>query len=180
MKTSHIIASLPLVGTVLAVEMSRYVAAPDVEPEFASYLKELYASAEDPSATNTFTDFFTPAGQLLVLGHVATGAEPIVALKQQLLPAAANKHWNHLPNATTVDSETAGQKTYQVLGVIETRFDGASGNCSQAYYSSRFTVTKGSASGAAQVIPHARNLVAYDDFVVDPHESPTHIACGTV
>ncbi|KAK8097872.1 uncharacterized protein PG998_013358 [Apiospora kogelbergensis] len=132
MKTSHFIASLSLVGAVAAVEMTRYAAAAGVEPGFASYLKELYASAEDPSATNTFTDFFTPTGQLLVLGNVATGAEAIVKLKQQLLPATGTKHWNHLPNATTVDSETADHKTHQVLGVIETRFDGASGNCSQA------------------------------------------------
>ncbi|KAK8116167.1 hypothetical protein PG984_012669 [Apiospora sp. TS-2023a] len=130
MKLSHAIASLPLMGAAAAVEMSRYAPTSDVEPAFASYLKELYSSAEDTGATTAFTDFFTATGQLLVLGSVATGAEAIVALKQQLLPAAGTKHWNHHPNATAVDSETAGQKTYQVLGVIETRFDG--GNCSQA------------------------------------------------
>ncbi|KAK7991897.1 hypothetical protein PG988_000691 [Apiospora saccharicola] len=177
MKLSHAIASLPLLGAAAAVEMSRYAPASGVEPAFASYLKELYSSAEDASATTTFTDFFTPTGQLLVLGNVATGADAIVALKQQLLPAAGTKHWNHRPNATTVDSETAGQKTYQVLGVIETRFDG--GNCSQAYYSTRFTVTKDTA-GAVQLTPHTGSLVAYDDFIVDPPESPTHIPCGGI
>ncbi|KAK8022970.1 hypothetical protein PG991_006851 [Apiospora marii] len=130
MQFRHALASWTLVGAAAAVNMSRYAPASDVEPAFATYLEELYSSAEDPSATNTFTDFFTPKGQLLVLGHVATGADAIVALKQQLLPAAGTKHWNHWPNATTVDSETAGQKTYQVLGVIETRYDG--GSCSQA------------------------------------------------
>ena len=90
----------------------------------------LYASAEDPSATNKFTDFFTTDGQLIVLANTATGADQIVALKQELLPSAGNKHWNHLPNVTTVASETSAKKTYQVLGVIETTFDG--GNCSQA------------------------------------------------
>ncbi|KAK7943072.1 uncharacterized protein PG986_012185 [Apiospora aurea] len=177
MKLNHVVASLPLMGAAAAVEMTRYAAASDVEPAFATYLKELYASAEDTSATETFTDFFTPTGQLLVLGHVATGADAIVALKQQLLPAVGTKHWNHLPKATTVDSETAGQKTYQVLGVIETRFDG--GNCSQAYYSSRFTVTK-DAAGAAQLAPYTGGLAAYDEFIVDPPESPTHIPCGTL
>ncbi|KAK8045039.1 hypothetical protein PG993_005063 [Apiospora rasikravindrae] len=177
MKLSHVITILSSVGAAAAVEMARYAAASDVEPAFASYLKELYASAEDASATKTFTDFFTPTGQLLVLGHVATGAGAIVALKQQLLPAAGTKHWNHFPNVTTVDSDTAGQKTHQVLGIIETRFDG--GNCSQAYYSSRFTVTKDTA-GAVQMAPHKGSLVTYDDFVVDPPESPTHIPCGKI
>lgn len=73
---------------------------------------------------------FTPQGKLIVLENVATGPAAIVKLKQALLPTAGNKHWNHLPNITTVDSQTASQKTYKVLGVIETRFDG--GNCSQA------------------------------------------------
>ena len=90
----------------------------------------LYASAEDPSATSTFTDFFTTNGQLIVLENTATGSEKIIALKESLLPTAGNKHWNHLPNVTTVASETSAMKTYQVLGVIETTFDG--GNCSQA------------------------------------------------
>lgn len=80
--------------------------------------------------TTGFTDFFTPAGRLIVLGNVATGPAEIVALKQELLPPAGTKHWNHRPNATTVADETAAAKTYQVLGIIESRFDG--GNCSQA------------------------------------------------
>ncbi|TLD09721.1 hypothetical protein PspLS_11372 [Pyricularia sp. CBS 133598] len=177
MKINNVIASLSLLGAATAVEMTRYAAASDVEPAFEGYLKELYASAEDPKATNTFTDMFTPQGQLIVLGNTATGPQAIVKLKEALLPPAGNKHWNHLPNATTIDSQTASQKTYKVLGVIETRFDG--GNCSQAYYSTRFTVTK-DASGAVQLKPHTGNLVAYDDFIVEPAESPTHIPCGTV
>lgn len=63
-------------------------------------------------------------------GIVATGATEIVALKQKLLPTAGNKHWNHRPNATTVADETDAAKTFQVLGIIESRYDG--GNCSQA------------------------------------------------
>lgn len=73
---------------------------------------------------------FTPDGQLIVLANTATGADAIIKLKQALLPPAGNKHWNHMPNVTTVDSQTTSRKTYKVLGVIETRFDG--GNCSQA------------------------------------------------
>lgn len=175
MKISQALAVLPLLGATLAVDMVRYAPAADVDAGFGSFLEELYTSAEDPSATDTFTDFFTPTGQLIVLANVATGADAIVDLKKALLPTVGTKHWNHLPNATTIDSETAGQKTYNVFGVIETRFDG--GNCSKAYYSTRFTVTKDVEAGVAQLAPHSGTLVAYDDYVVEPSESPTHIAC---
>ncbi|KAI0619727.1 hypothetical protein TUN199_08270, partial [Pyrenophora tritici-repentis] len=169
----------------------------------------LYASAEDPASTTTFTDFFTKAemstsksswldsyrlqitdhslgratvheplyyGKLIVVENVASNPKDIIALKQELLPTAGTKHWNHLPNVTTVSSETSAQKTYEVLGIIESRFDG--GNCSQAYYSSRFTVTKNTA-GSPNLTPHSGSLVAYDDFVVSPMHSPTDIACET-
>lgn len=90
----------------------------------------LYYQAEQPPSTTEFTDFFTPDGKLIVRGIVATGAAEILALKQRLLPTAGNKHWNHIQNATTVDSESSTQKTYQVLGIIDTTYDG--GNCSRA------------------------------------------------
>ncbi|CAI6334901.1 unnamed protein product [Periconia digitata] len=165
-----------LVGLAASVDMSRYAADLGVESEFKDYLEELYVSAEDPSATTGFTNFFTIDGQLLVLGNTATGADEIQALKQELLPFSGEKHWNHFPNTTKVDSETSAQKTYQVLGVIETKFDG--GNCSQAYYSTRFILTK-DGSGSPQFITHAGNLVAYNDYIVDPPHTPTDIACGT-
>ncbi|KAF1934782.1 hypothetical protein EJ02DRAFT_439654 [Clathrospora elynae] len=176
MKILSVTTSFCLLGVAASVDMSRYSAGPGVNPGFKSYLKELYASAEDPSATKTFTNFFTTDGQLIVLANTATGSDQIIALKQELLPQLGNKHWNHIPNVTTIASETSAKKTYQVLGVIETTFD--SGNCSQAYYSSRFTVTK-DASGLPQLTPHAGNLVSYDDFVVNPSKSPTSIACGS-
>ncbi|KAF7190151.1 hypothetical protein HII31_08482 [Pseudocercospora fuligena] len=157
------------------VDMSLYSAGPGVEVRFKTYLQELYRSAEDPAATTDFTDFFTADGQLKVVTMVATGAEDIIALKQELLPVAGNKHWNHLPNVTTVDSETSTAKTYQVLGVIDTTYDG--GNCSRAYYTSLFTVTKDD-TGVAELTPHAGNLVTYDDVVVSPPVSPTDIACA--
>ncbi|PZD36281.1 hypothetical protein A1F97_08375 [Pyrenophora tritici-repentis] len=128
------------------------------------------------TSTTTFTDFFTKDGKLIVVENVASNPKDIIALKQELLPTAGTKHWNHLPNVTTVSSETSAQKTYEVLGIIESRFDG--GNCSQAYYSSRFTVTKNTA-GSPNLTPHSGSLVAYDDFVVSPMHSPTDIACET-
>lgn len=78
----------------------------------------------------SFSDFFTINGQLIVRAIVATGADEIIALKQLLLPTAGNKHWNHRPNITTVDSETSTHKVFQVLGIIESTYNG--GNCSQA------------------------------------------------
>ncbi|RMZ73585.1 fungal specific transcription [Pyrenophora seminiperda CCB06] len=175
MKFLSLITPACLLGIAASVDMSRYSAGSAVDVGFKPFLKELYASAEDPSATTKFTNFFTTDGQLIVLTNTATGSEQIIKLKEELLPPAGNKHWNHLPNVTTVASETSAKKTYQVLGVIETRFDG--GNCSQAYYSSRFTVTKDT-SGSPQLTPHTGSLVAYDDFIVSPSKSPTNIECG--
>lgn len=99
-------------------------------PQANSRNFRLYLSTEDPAVTTTFSDFFTSDGQLIVRGITATGSDEIIALKQQLLPTAGNKHWNHRPNVTTVDSESETQKVFHVLGVIEATYDG--GNCSQA------------------------------------------------
>ncbi|EFQ91650.1 hypothetical protein PTNB73_10104 [Pyrenophora teres f. teres] len=131
MKLISFLTPACLLGIAASVDMSRYTPkGSGVDVGFQSFLKELYASAEDPAATTTFTDFFTENGKLIVVENIAVGANEIIALKQALLPTAGTKHWNHLPNITTVSSETSAQKTYQVLGVIESRFDG--GNCSQA------------------------------------------------
>lgn len=90
----------------------------------------LYAETEDPASTTTFTDFFQVNGSLVVLGNKATGAKQIVALKQALMPTDGSKVWEHVPNATTIVADTATEKVYEVLGVIQTTFTG--GNCSQA------------------------------------------------
>ncbi|EMF16086.1 uncharacterized protein SEPMUDRAFT_61626 [Sphaerulina musiva SO2202] len=177
MKFTSVLASACLFGIALSVDDSLYAPGPGVEPEFKAYLNELYYQAEQPPSTTEFTDFFTPDGKLIVRGIVATGAAEILALKQRLLPTAGNKHWNHIQNATTVDSESSTQKTYQVLGIIDTTYDG--GNCSRAYYSSRFTVIKG-AGGALDLSPRVKNLAAYDDFIIQPSVSPTDIPCEKV
>ncbi|KAI6356171.1 hypothetical protein MCOR25_007939 [Pyricularia grisea] len=174
MRINDIIATLPLLGAAAAVDMRHYDPRRQVERAFGSYLEKLYATAEDPRATHSFTNFFTPQGKLTVLNSVASDPAAIIALKEALLPPAGNKQWNHLPNITTVHSETPRFKTYDVLGVIETRFNGR--DCSKAYYSTRFTVTKDS-SGVPQLQPHAGNLVHYDDYIVTPPHSPTGIPC---
>lgn len=90
----------------------------------------IYAETEDPIATTSFTDFFTPQGVLIVLESKATGPAEIVALKEKLMPTDGSKTWNHLPNVTTVHSETDANKTYAVEGVIESTYK--NGNCSRA------------------------------------------------
>lgn len=65
-----------------------------------------------------------------MLGNKAVGAADIVALKEYLMPTAGSKIWDHLPNITTVYSETDVNKTYAVEGVIESTY--VNGNCSQA------------------------------------------------
>ncbi|CZT25843.1 uncharacterized protein RCC_11512 [Ramularia collo-cygni] len=173
MKSFTPILALGLAGLVQSLDMSFYKPGAGVEPEFKAYVEELYRSTEVPAYTTEFSNFFTPDGQLIVRGIVATGSDEIIALKQRLLPPAGNKHWNHRPNATTVDSDSSTQKVYQVLGVIQATYDGV--NCSQAYYSTRFTVVKN--AGVLSFETHAGNLAKYDDFIIQPSVSPTDIAC---
>ncbi|GKT56049.1 hypothetical protein ColTof4_11542 [Colletotrichum tofieldiae] len=176
MKASLVLFPLTLLwGSALGVDMSKYEATKGVDASFQPFLEALYASAEDYKSTDTFTDFFVPeSGRLVVLENDAQGPAAIVKLKQALLPTTGVKHWNHLPNITSVHSETTTEKVYDVLGLIQTRFDG--GNCSAAYYSSRFTVLKDS-KGNVRNQPHSGSLVLYDDYIVSPAESPTHIPC---
>ncbi|KAK1985951.1 hypothetical protein LZ30DRAFT_706985 [Colletotrichum cereale] len=176
MRVSTVVFPLTmLLGSALGVDMSKYQAEPGVDASFQPFLKALYASAEDYKSTDTFTDFFVPeTGRLVVLEHDAQGAEAIVALKQSLLPTTGTKHWNHLPNVTSVYSETATEKVYNVFGLIQSIFDG--GNCSAAYYSSRFTVLK-DGKGTVRNQAHSGSLVLYDDYVVSPGSSPTNIPC---
>ncbi|PBP21887.1 hypothetical protein BUE80_DR007286 [Diplocarpon rosae] len=167
--------ALGLAGLTSSLDMASYSERPGIDKGFEAYLVELYLMTEDPVVTTTFSDFFTTDGQLIVRGIVATGSDEIIALKDRLLPALGNKRWNHRPNVTTVDSESATEKVFQVLGVIETSYEG--GNCSQAYYSTRFHVLK-DASGALSMETHAGNLAEYDDFMIQPPVAPTNIACG--
>ncbi|KAI9048747.1 hypothetical protein LZ554_007578 [Drepanopeziza brunnea f. sp. 'monogermtubi'] len=165
-----------LLGLVQSLDMADYSEGPGIDAGFREYLVELYLTTEDPATTTEFTDFFPPDGMLIVRNIVATGSDEIIALKQRLMPTAGNKHWNHRPNVTTVYSETNTQKVFDSLGVIEASFDG--GNCSQAYYSVRFTINKG-ADGILSMKPRSGNLAIYDDYVVEPSISPTDIPCGT-
>lgn len=63
--------------------------------------------------------------------ETAVGADEIVALKQALMPTDGSKIWNHVPNTTTVYSDSsATEKVYEVFGAIQTTF--TDGNCSEA------------------------------------------------
>lgn len=62
--------------------------------------------------------------------ETAVGADEITALKQTLMPTDGSKIWNHMPNVTTVSADEDTSRTYEVLGVIQTTFEG--GNCSRA------------------------------------------------
>ncbi|KAG4031289.1 hypothetical protein MFRU_009g00790 [Monilinia fructicola] len=176
MKLSSILTTMGLLSMAQSLDLSGYSQQAGVDAGFKAYLRELYLSTEDPAITTAFSNFFVPNGQLIVRGIVATGSKEIIALKQRLLPTAGNKHWNHRPNVTSVYSESSTQKVFTVLGVIESTYDG--GNCSQAYYSTRFTVNK-DASGKLALKPHAGDLVKYDDYIIEPSVSPTDIPCGT-
>ncbi|KAJ4418773.1 hypothetical protein N0V82_005338 [Gnomoniopsis sp. IMI 355080] len=160
-----------------AVDMALYEPATTVDSGFQSFVQQLYAETEDPASTTTFTDFFTSNGSLIVLGNKATGADKIVALKQALMPTDGTKLWNHVPNVTTVVADTDAEKTYEVLGVIQTTFTG--GNCSQAYYSTRFTVAK-NGDGSVNLATRSGSLILYDDYIVSPAKAPTDIPCQSI
>lgn len=93
-------------------------------------MSRLYAETEDPASTTSFTDFFAPEGSLKVLHYSAVGADKITGLKQILMPTTGKKLWHHLPNVTTVSADDETTRTFTVLGVIQTSYEG--GNCSQA------------------------------------------------
>lgn len=65
-----------------------------------------------------------------MFGNKAVGPAKIVALKEYLMPTDGSKIWDHLPNITSVYSETDTNKTYAVEGVIQSTY--VNGNCSQA------------------------------------------------
>ncbi|KAM3413473.1 hypothetical protein BST61_g11595 [Cercospora zeina] len=154
--------------------MAAYVAGEGVDAGFKYYLDVLYSQAELSTATTSFTDFFVPNGRLIVLGKTATGAADILAFKQELLPPNGNKHWNHRPNVTTVAEDTSERKTFHVLGLIDTTYDG--GNCSRAYYVSEFPLQKRS-DGTLDFTTGKGNLIEYNDISVLPAQSPTDIPC---
>ncbi|KAF2206227.1 hypothetical protein CERZMDRAFT_53636 [Cercospora zeae-maydis SCOH1-5] len=174
MKSVSALAAAALLGLANAVDMSAYVAGEGVDAGFKNYLNVLYAQAELSTATTGFTDFFIPNGRLIVLGKTATGAADILAFKQELMPPNGNKHWNHRPNITTVTEDTNERKTFHVLGLIDTTYDG--GNCSRAYYISEFPLQKKS-DGTLDFTPQKGNLIDYDDMSVIPMVSPTDIPC---
>jgi len=157
-----------------AVTMDHYRPSSDVEPEFKGFLESIYSSAENPTSTTDFTNFFTPTGTLIVLSYTAHGSDEIIKLKDKLLPPDGHKQWNHLPNITTVYSDKKTKKIFDVSGVIFSTYTG--GNCSAAYYKSRFTVLKNSDS-STNLDPHSGSLVLYDDYYVYPDYSPTEIPC---
>ncbi|KAF3769474.1 hypothetical protein M406DRAFT_335362 [Cryphonectria parasitica EP155] len=154
--------------------MSLYQPSAQVEPTFKNYLQELYAETEDPASTTSFTDFFTPNGSLIVLQYTAVGAERITGLKHALMPKDGSKLWHHVPNVTDVYADTTWNKIYEVKGVIQTTYQG--GNCSQAYYSTRFTVAKDNDNKPILAL-RAGSLLSYDDYIVEPSVSPTEIPC---
>ncbi|PPJ50667.1 hypothetical protein CBER1_05232 [Cercospora berteroae] len=174
MKCFSTLAAASLLGLATAVDMSGYVAGEGVDAEFKNYLDVLYYEAELSTATTGFTDFFIPNGKLIVRGRTATGSAAILAFKQQLMPPNGNKHWNHLPNITTVVEDSAERKTFHVLGLIDTTYDGR--NCSRAYYVSEFPIQK-KADGTIDFTPKKGNLIEYNDIDINPFVSPTDIPC---
>ncbi|SMQ48987.1 unnamed protein product [Zymoseptoria tritici ST99CH_3D1] len=175
MQLSSLIVSMCLSGMANAVTLSDYRPQAGVEGAFKDFLQALYSAAEDPKATKGFTDFFVPTtGQLFVKSLHGAGASKILGIKQMLMPTDGHKHWNHYPGVAKVGSETDTSKIYNVVGQIDTRYDG--GNCSSAHFETNFEVLK-DASGDVRLAPGSGSLALYDDYVVEPEYTPTEYPC---
>ncbi|KAG8165191.1 hypothetical protein KVR01_005466 [Diaporthe batatas] len=158
-----------------AVDMSPYKAGVGVDEGFATFVEEYYRISEDKTATNTFTDFWTTDGELIIAGNTYKGYNAMLGVKQALLPVDGNKAWWHLIRGSEVVGEAADSKTYMANIVIQTIY--TPGNCSQAYGNASFTLLKGD-DGLPILTPHSQALTVYN-LSVSTTASPTDIACTT-
>ncbi|KAF5616061.1 hypothetical protein F25303_13642 [Fusarium sp. NRRL 25303] len=154
-----------------AISMVHYSPSCGVDPDFGSWYYELLRNTEDPTATYSFTDFFTRNGSLVVLGNKATGASAISESRAAMLPADGSIQWNHFPNKTVVARDSATEKTFHVNGVLQT-VTTADGNCSKTYFQTLFTVAKDPVTHRANLTPQGGSLLVYDGFIIEPSEDP--------
>lgn len=54
----------------------------------------LLAEVENPTSYCSFTDFFAPNGNMIVLGDIAQGGNAILRSKQAMLPVDGSIQWN--------------------------------------------------------------------------------------
>ncbi|KAK7997370.1 hypothetical protein PG989_005410 [Apiospora arundinis] len=140
-----------------AINMVNYDPQPGVPTEFRAFLEALVGQADNATATDSFTDYFTSTGRQTTLTKDCVGPAAILKCKQGFLPpdgrmtltvpflprydstsmiacAKADlfpSNLKHFPNTTFVAEDTADSTVYEVRGRIENNFK--AGNCSQIY-----------------------------------------------
>ncbi|KAF2856202.1 hypothetical protein T440DRAFT_463539 [Plenodomus tracheiphilus IPT5] len=178
--TSISIAYAALLPGILAIDFTGYAPQKGVQAEFKPFLKALVTAAEDPLATNAYTDYFTKDGMQTTLSIHCPGAAAIVRCKQGFLPPNGNLTLIHFPTTVSIYDNNATATVYDSAGRIENTFRG--GNCSQIYYQTRYTVLK-TTQGINQppnLTPKPQGQVYwYHDYVVNPTNVPSNIPCDS-
>ncbi|GKT89297.1 hypothetical protein Ct61P_07147 [Colletotrichum tofieldiae] len=103
------------------------------------------------------------------------------ACKQRFLPVDGSMTLTHFPNTTFIADNNATATVYEAHGRIENDFK--TGNCSQIYYKTQYTVLK-----TNQSIDAAPNLSTtpeqqvywYHDYFVNPTGVPSNIPCDSL
>ncbi|OHX00288.1 hypothetical protein CSPAE12_01064 [Colletotrichum incanum] len=98
--------------------MTDYAPACGVDREFYLWYREIRGAFEDPTTTDSVTEFFAPGGALILDG-VGIKGDQILEAREAILPTDGLVQWNHFPNNTIVASETPTNKSFEVAGVLE-------------------------------------------------------------
>ncbi|KAK7927365.1 hypothetical protein PG985_004363 [Apiospora marii] len=174
-----------------AVNMVNYDPQPDVPAGFRNFLEALVGQADNATATDSFTDYFTSSGRQTTLTKDCVGPAAVLKCKQGFLPPdgrmtltmsqpAAN-NLKHFPNTTFVAEGTADSTVFEVRGRIENNFQ--AGNCSQIYYQTQYTILKTSQAGGMlpNLTPEPQHQVSwYHDYVITPIGVPSNIPCDSL
>ncbi|WYZ34298.1 hypothetical protein EsH8_I_000574 [Colletotrichum jinshuiense] len=118
MKSSLTLSFGLLLRAVQAINMTDYAPACGVDRGFNLWYREILGAFEDPTTTDSVTEFFAPGGAL-ILGEVGVTGDQILEARGAILPADGSVQWNHFPNKTIVASETPTNKSFEVAGVLE-------------------------------------------------------------
>ncbi|KZL75392.1 hypothetical protein CT0861_04375 [Colletotrichum tofieldiae] len=157
--------------------MTDYEPACGVDREFNLWYRKILGVFEDPTTTDSVTEFFAPSGSL-ILGDMSVTGDQILEARGAILPADGSVQWNHFPNKTIVASETPTNKSFVVSGVLEItlpqvfhdirdRADDANPS-----FQTLFTVEKNLTTGRANLAPQGGSLLIYHGFSINATDDP--------
>ncbi|TKW48925.1 hypothetical protein CTA1_7185 [Colletotrichum tanaceti] len=181
MQLTFAVPALLAARFVAAIDFTHYDPQPGVQPEFKDFLNALVTQAENATATTEYTNFFTPDGMQTTLSIHCVGADAITRCKQGFLPTDGSMTLTHFPNTTFVADNNATATVYESHGRIENDFK--TGNCSQIYYKTQYTVLKTveSVEAPPNLSTDAEQQVYwYHDYFVNPTNVPSNIPCDSL